>query len=396
MSLFTRPRVPIAPGFLSAPVFSAPLTIDAAAITANGSNVFSGNWERSTFSDAGDATSSAVWIATTQPVIIENSILSGQYNCIGSVLTGTNVTVRNCVGLQRNTKQVGKPSGRFVSLYQPASVVVENNTISGGAGVYTNGSAPGGTTTYRVRFNRMRNINGLLSDGAGGWLFERANQVVTYFHPRQCVQINSGTFPDGAEVAWNEVVNDPFVSRPEDNFNITSCVGTVGTPVRFHDNFVRGGCPSRPYDVTAWSGTGFVVEGATTKYIDIDDNQVIGIANVGVGIAECDSYINVRRNRLVSAGNAYGRAMLARNRAAYSTDAGATYIVWQDNAYSWMDASNNQAGLYITNAGNTGNVNTGWTSLGAPTTEAHEAAEWEYWRAKVAAAGVRLGSTLAV
>ena len=43
-----------------------------------------------------------------------------------------------------------------------------------------------------------------------------------------------------------------------------------------------------------------------------------------------------------------------------------------------------------TYVGNTGNVNTGWTSLGASTTEAHEAAEWEYWRAKVAAAGSTL------
>ena len=389
-------RTPIAPGFLTAPTFSAPITIDATAITANGSNVFTGNWARDTYSSAGDETSAAVWIATTQPVIIENSIIRGQNTCIGSVLTGTNVTVRNCVGLSRNTTQAGKPSGRFVNLYQPASVVVENNSISGGSGIYTNGSAPGGTTTYRVRFNRMRNINGLLSDGAGGWLIERANIPVTYFYKYQLVQINSGTFPNGAEIAWNEVVNDPFVSRPEDNFNIGSCVGDVAAPVRFHDNFVRGGCPSRPYDVASWSGSGFVIEGATSKYIDIDDNQVVGVANIGIGIAECDSYINVRRNRLVSAGNAYGKPYLARNRAAYSTDAGATYIVWQDNAYSWMDASNNQAGLYITNAGNTGNVNTGWTSLGSPTTEAHEAAEWEYWRAKVAAAGVRLGSSLTV
>lgn len=387
-------RTPIAPGFLTAPTFSAPITIDAAAITANGSNVFSGNWARDTYSNAGDATRAAVFIATTQPVIIENSIIRGQNDCIASVLTGTNVTVRNCVGLSRNTTQAGSPSGRFVSLYQPASVVVENNTIIGGGGVYTDGTAPSGATLYRVRYNRMRNVNGLLSDGAGGWLFERANQVVTYFQSRVCVQINSGTFPNGAEVAWNEVVNDPFVSRPEDNFNITAAVGTVGATVRFHDNCVRGGCPSRPYDVITWSGSGFVVEGAT-QYLDIDDNQVIGVANIGIGLAG-GSNINVRRNRLVSAGNAYGKPYLARNRAAYSTAVGATYVVWQDNAYSWVDAGGAQAGLWITNAGNTGNVNTGWTSLGAPTTEATEAAEWALWRAKVAAAGVRIGSTLAV
>lgn len=389
-------RTPIAPGFLTAPSFSAPITIDDAAITANGSNVFTGNWARDTYSNAGDATRAAVFIATTQPVIIENSIIRGQNDCIASVLTGTNVTVRNCVGLSCNTLQSGSPSGRFVSLHQPESVVVENNSISGGSGIYTDGSAPGGTTVYRVRFNRMRNVDGRLSDGAGGFVLERANVVNAYFLARLFLQVNVGTFPNGAEIAWNEIINDPFVSRPEDNFNITSCVGTVGTPVRFHDNFVRGGCPSRPYDVITWSGSGFMIEGATSKYIDIDDNQIVGLANVGIGIPECDSNINVRRNRLVSAGNAYGRAMLARNRAAYSSDAGATYIVWQDNAYSWVDASNNQVGLWITNGGNTGNVNTGWTSLGAPTTEAHEAAEWEYWRAKVAAAGVRLGSTLAV
>lgn len=385
-------RTPIAPGFLTAPTFSAPITIDAAAITANGSNVFTGNWANDSYSTNSGA---AVLVTTTQAVIFDSCRFRAQKYCISSLTDGSNITVRNSVGVVRNTTQAGQPAHRFLNLGNPASVVCENNTMVGGGILLAGNPSSGSVSLVRIRYNRMRNVDGRLSDGAGGFVLERANVANVYFQAKQFLQVNIGTFLD-AEIAWNEVVNDPFVSRPEDNFNITSCVGTVGAQVRFHDNFVRGGCPSRPYDVTAWSGTGFVVEGATSKYIDIDDNQVIGIANIGIGIAECDSYINVRRNRLVSAGNAYGRAMLARNRAASSTDAGATYIVWQDNAYSWMDASNNQAGLYITNAGNTGNVNTGWTSLGSPTTEAHEAAELEYWRAKVAAAGVRLGSTLAV
>lgn len=384
-------RTPIAPGFLTAPTFSAPITIDATAITANGSNVFTGNWANDSYSANNGA---AVYVDTTQQVIFDSCRFMAQKYCISSLTNGSNITVRNSVGVVRNTTQAGQPAQRFLNLGNPGSVVCENNTMIGGGILLAGNPSSGSVSLVRIRYNRMRNVDGRLSDGAGGYVLERANRANVYFQAKQFLQVNVGSFPDG-EIAWNEVVNDPFVSRPEDNFSIISCVGTVGTPVRFHDNVVRGGCPSRPYDAT-WSGTGFAVEGATSKYIDIDDNQVVGVANVGIGIAECDSYINVRRNRLVSAGNAYGRAMLSRNRAASSTDAGATYIVWQDNAYSWMDASNNQAGLYLTNAGNTGNVNTGWTSLGAPTTEAHEAAEWEYWRAKVAAAGVRLGSTLAV
>jgi len=384
-----RARTPIAPGFLTAPSFSAPITIDAAAITANGSNVFTGNWANDSYSDNSGA---AVLVTTTQPVILDSCRFRAQKYCISSLTDGSNITVRNSVGVVRNTTQAGQPAHRFLNLGNPASVVCENNTMVGGGILLAGNPSSGSVSLVRIRYNRMRNVDGRLSDGAGGFVLERANVANVYFQAKQFLQVNVGSFLDG-EIAWNEVVNDPFVSRPEDNFNITSCVGTVGTPVRFHDNFVRGGCPSRPYDAQ-WSGTGLVVEGAT-QYLDIDDNQVIGVANIGIGLAG-GSNINVRRNRLVSAGNAYGRAMLARNRAAYSTDAGATYIVLQDNAYSWMDASNNQAGLYITNGGNTGNVNTGWTSLGAPTTEAHEAAEWEYWRAKVAAAGVRIGSTLAV
>ncbi len=387
-----RVRIPIAPGFLTAPTFSAPITIDPAAITANGSKGFTGNWANDSYSANNGA---AVYVATTQQVIFDSCRFMAQKYCISSLSDGSNITVRNSVGVVRNTTQAGQPAHRFLNLGQPASVVCENNTMVGGGILLAGNPSSGSVSLVRIRYNRMRNVDGRLSDGAGGFVLERANVSNVYFQAKQFLQVNIGTFLD-AEIAWNEVVNDPFVSRPEDNFNITSCIGTVGTPVRFHDNFVRGGCPSRPYDVTAWSGTGFAVEGATTKYLDIDDNQVIGVANIGIGIAECDSYINVRRNRLVSAGNAYGRAMLARNRAASSTDAGATYIVWQDNAYSWVDAGGAQVGLWITNAGNTGNVNTGWTSLGSPTTEAHEAAEWAYWRAKVAAAGVRLGSTLAV
>ena len=374
-------------------VFTAPIDITDALITSRGSAVFDGLVIENTSYSANNG--AAIYVTTTQPVTIQNCTLKAQKDCIGSVNSGTNVTVLNCLGVARNTTQAGQSTGRFVSLYQPESLIVENNTMIGG-GIYSDGSpVVGGTTIYRVRYNRALNVDGRLSDGAGGYVFERANTAGTYFQTRQMVQINKGVFPVGGEIAWNECVNEPFVSRREDAINITSCVGTEATPMRVHDNCVMGGVPARPYNTT-FSGCSIVTEGATTRYLDIDDNHFIGHASIGIGIAEGD-YVNVRRNRIVSSGNVYGVKQFARNSSGcYGQYADSDHIVIEDNGLSMLNDAGGQTGWYRPNSGATGNVYTGNYTFGAPTNEATEAAEWEAWRAKVAAAGVRLGSTLAV
>lgn len=387
-----KPKSLVSAAQLVAPVFDGPLTITDALISSRGSNVFEGNWENTSYTADNGA---AVYVQTTQPVIFENSRLKAQKDCISSVLSGTNITVRNCLGLARNTTYANQAAGRFVSVYQPASLIVEGNTTVGGSGVYSDGSpAVGGTVLYRVRYNRSINVDGRLSDGAGGYVFEVANVAGAYFQARQMVQINKGTFPNGGEIAWNECLNDPFISRREDAINITSCVGTETAPMWVHDNCVRGGVPARPYNNT-FSGCGIVTEGATTRYLDIDDNYFIGHANIGIGLAEGD-YINVRRNRIVSAGNVWGVKQFMRNSSGcYGMYADSDHIVITDNGLSMLNDAGGQTTWYRPNPGAVGNIYTGNYTFGAPTNEATETAEWEAWRAKVAAAGVTIGSTLA-
>jgi hypothetical protein len=381
-----RRRLIVAP---AAPVYSAPLLIDNAAITANGSNVFTGNWENASYSANNGA---AVYVSTTQAVVIQNSRFKAQKYCVSSLTNGSNVTVRNCIGVVNNTTQASQPRQRFLNLGQPATVVCENNTMVGG-GILLQDNATGGTTLVRILYNKAINIDGRLSDGAGGYVFEVANNANIFFQAKQFLQIN-GLTGSNVEVAWNAIGNEPYVSRPEDVFNFYDAAGTVGSPMQIHDNFIYGGWPSRPHEIT-WSGCGFLVEQSVevAQYINIDDNQVVGIGNAGIGINTCN-HINIRRNRLVSAGNVEGRQIKSRNRAAYSTGASSTYIVWQNNGFSWVDASNVQQGLYITNAGNAGNSNTGWYSLGATTLEANEQAEVALWKAKLAARRLTLGSSL--
>ena len=478
MSLLLRPRVPIAPGFLAAPVFSAPLTIDAAAITANGSNVFSGNWANDSYSANNGA---AVYIATTQPVVIENSRFQAQKYCISSLSDGSNVTVRNSVGVVRNTTQAGQPAHRFLSLGQPGSVVCENNTMIGGGIQLSQTPSGSPTSLVRIRYNRAFNIDGRLSDGAGGFVFERANTANVYFQAKQFLQINDVRGILSADIGWNEVVNEPFISRPEDNINMYGASGISGSPIRIHDNFIFGGWSSRPHDLASYSGGGIICDRGTssdwtdeatiaTKWIDIDDNQVVGLVQHGISAAYGNN-LNARRNRIICPNKVRGKTILSANVGAYVGGAlrsvvnGFTFnVLWDDNVIGCVNAAGAQNNSSISSVAATGVASassgtktrltvahglqaadngrtvpvfsgTNWTpgnyvftyvdsthidldvawnpAFGNPTlrsstvnitnttsvpfpTEADAHAEWAIWRAKVAAAGVRLGSTLAV
>ena len=47
----------------------------------------------------------------------------------------------------------------------------------------------------------------------------------------------------GVEIAWNEVINEPGNSAVEDNISIYLSSGTPQSPIRIHDNFIRGAFP---------------------------------------------------------------------------------------------------------------------------------------------------------
>lgn len=477
--LLARPQRRIAGADAAAPAFGAPINITDALITSNGGPVFDGLViENTSYSTNNGA---AIYVTSSQAVTIQNCVIKAQKYCISSLTNGSNVTVRNCVGLVRNTTQASQPCHRFLNIEQGATVVCENNTmIGGGIYIYQQASSGGGLTQCKIRYNRAYNIDGRLSDGAGGFVFERGNTANTYFQAKQFLQMNDVRGATNVEVAWNEVVNEPFVSRPEDNINIYGSSGTPGSPINIHDNFIFGGWASRPYDIY-YSGGGIICDKGTstdwtdeatvaTKWVNIDDNQVVGLVQHGISAPYANN-VNARRNRIICPNKLRGQTVLAANVGAYiggalvATVRGFTHdLVWDSNVIGCVNAGGSQnnssvaginsSGVASASSGTKTRVTlthgltsgdngrtlpvfsgTNWTpgdyvltyvdsthldldvawnaSFGNPVirsrtvditnttsvpfpSEADAHAEWATWRAKVAAAGVRLGSTLAV
>lgn len=356
MSLLIRPRVPVPGASTAAPAWGSPININDALIASNGSNVFDGLWiENTSYTSNSGA---CILVTTTQPVIIQNCVLKAQKYCVDSTLNGNNVTVRNCIGLVRNTTQANQPCHRFLNIESGATIVCENNTmIGGGIYVYQQASS-GGLTLCSIRFNVARNIDGRLSDGAGGYVFERANTANVYFQAKQFLQMNDVRGATNVEVAWNQVENDPFVSRPEDNINIYGSSGTAGSPINIHDNFISGGWPTRPFDIY-YSGGGIICDKGTatdwtdeatvaTKYVNIDDNQVVGLVQHGIS-APYGNHINARRNRIICPNKLRGTTILSANVGAYiggalvaSVRGFTNNLVWDSNVIGCVNAGGSQ------------------------------------------------------
>ncbi len=67
----------------------------------------------------------------------------------------------------------GQPNGVFLEVTSPVRLDVENNYIEnaqGGVIVHGYSGNRDGEQTIVIRSNRARNLNGLLSDGNGGYL----------------------------------------------------------------------------------------------------------------------------------------------------------------------------------------------------------------------------------
>src|SRR5207244_10739926 len=127
-------------------------------------------------------------------------------------------------------------------------------------------------------------------------------------------------------IAWNEIINQPGDSAVEDNISIYLSSGTKDSPIRIHDNFIRGGYP---IDAARgkYSGGGIMLGDGVGDSPDDDpsfalasDNQVLDTVNYGIAISA--GHDNAfERNRIVSAGVLPdGRRLAAQNTGAYSWD----------------------------------------------------------------------------
>ena len=140
-----------------------------------------------------------------------------------------------------------------------------------------------------IRYNRARNLMGLYSDGKGGTKLE--GDLGNEGNGNHWVILSQMPKLPGAEIAWNEIVNDPYISSVGDKINVYKSSGSAAMPIDIHDNFIHGGYgifPLRP----EYSGGGVITDGSgsdsadsATSFVSVHHNQFVNAPNFGVSLA---------------------------------------------------------------------------------------------------------------
>ncbi|WP_051667970.1 hypothetical protein [Deinococcus frigens] len=373
------------------PAYSGPLVI-----TRGGT--YQGNWQ------SFDPAVAAVTIKTSEPVVIENSILRGRGNLIGG--EGVNLTVRNTTGYGLNPLTNGAYPGRFISIYKAVNLLVENNRMQGTSGMYVNlftGNSGAGQTLKFLR-NQVRNVDGRYVN-AGGKFTGKSYRV-------QAIQLNRVARVPGMEIAWNEVINEPGKSAVEDNINLYESSGTSKSPVKIHDNYIYGAYAVNPLTDRNYSGGGILLgDGQKDSmdiaggYAEVYGNQVINTSNHGVAIAGGHHH-TVYGNRVVSSGllpdgtidpNA-NVGMYVWNIQGRSARASSTFInnSVQNNLVGWTRFTATGKVYYHNlwtpscqaSSGNICKDNQDWPTPVSPDVERDE---FTFWQKKLRDAGIVVG-----
>ncbi len=304
---------------LGAPQIKASQIKYAAPIVTTRGGVYRGNWQSL------DPRTPAVTIQTSQPVTFEDSNIQSRGTLIHSAFQRARVTVRRTRGVALNPGRAlsyfAYP-GRFLLLEEFSSAVVENNEMTGTSGMYFRQylGNPAKGETIRISRNRALNIDGRYSTGPDTFSQDQARLV-------QFVQFNNVRGLSGGEIAWNEVVNQPGKSRPEEVINIYMSSGTAASPILIHDNYLQGAYPARA-TTDSYSGGGMNLSdgsGSPTPaqangYVRAYHNVVVGTSNQGVAVSGGHD-IQVFENRIMSSGYLPdGRTIASQNVGVYVWD----------------------------------------------------------------------------
>ncbi|MBD1395622.1 T9SS type A sorting domain-containing protein [Pontibacter sp. JH31] len=362
-----------------AQTYSGPLVI-----TKGGT--YTGNWE------SRDSEVAAVDVRTSEPVVILNSNIRGAGYLIKSWGHAVNITVKNSkgYGLTPTPWRDYKKPRRFLTVNNFKNVVVENCYMESTAGIYvgTRYEGDGSTNnTVKIRYNKAKNIDGRVYGSS-------EHSQFTQFNYR-------GNLPH-AEIAWNEIINEPNRSLVEDNINLSNARGTSGSPIRIHNNYIQGAYPL-PATETKYSGGGIIADSwyqdgmgdpasIATAYVKVYDNQTVNLGNYNYAIAGGNN-IEVFNNRGVNSGLFDdGTRMNTHNVGLYGYDyykKGATFnAVMRNNVTGVMSQGN----LFDKNYFPDGLVkNENNPYVGGNVTKQQEKAEYTVWLAKLSTNGIVLG-----
>ncbi|GAB2943353.1 hypothetical protein GCM10027048_04980 [Hymenobacter coalescens] len=252
-----------------------------------------------------------VKVRTADSVVLVNCVFAGFGPLVYADSTAHHITVRNCRGYGLAPTADNQHRGRFLTVMNARSIRVENNYLEHTSGIFLQNWSGNGTAanTLTVVGNKVKNIDGRYRNGGGGAVsFLFLNEV------RGLV---------GAEVAWNQIVNDPDSSFVEDNINFYNSGGTPTSAVLVHDNYIYGGFPPDDPTTQDHTGSGIICDGSdstaagATQYIVAEHNVVVCTSNAGMNIA-AGHHITYRHNRIVNSGSARIRGVTVPLRAPYS------------------------------------------------------------------------------
>jgi hypothetical protein len=375
------------------PVYSAPIVI-----TKGGT--YTGRW-RST-----DAVTPPIMVQTDEPVVIKDSVVMGPNFLIMGYggAQGIHLTVQNVIGVAQPNLVAGQPNGIFVYIEKGASLNVNHCTMNSvSSGIYLGG---GTYSSLSITNNVATDMDDRQSNGQGGM----TDQLGTLGH---FVLFDGVSAPNGATIAWNQVVDQPGVSSVEDIINMfASAGGSNDNPISIHDNYLEGAIN----DIGAtYAGGGITTDSGTTRsataFVSIDSNQVVITQNTGIFVASGHN-VSVTNNRVVSSGiDSAGTWMEVPGAPGYA------YLMqnfYNSSQYYANTFSGNYAGKTRLSAASTpmrADLSTpdASTTLGnsvtqmqyavqasdpSAVTRASEQAEREYWYAKVGAANTTIGASL--
>jgi len=332
--------------------WQGPITIDAAAITANGGPNFSGYFESTS------ASTPAVTIATSQAVTLTGGVrnlVGGR--CIYVAVSAAKVTIDHCFIYGGPTVST---SHRWFEAVNYQSIVIRNCTILYTRGIQLEAGIPG--STVLLTRNRHTNIQGNGKNPPGNF-----------------VQFREAANP-AIEISWNEIINEPVVSNPEDLISLYHSSNAT-----IHDNYFQG---QYDPDNDANSQNTITMEAGADNH-NIYSNQLVACRSIGVFNGNNNS---VHDNRNISCGTlpdgvtqlgywsqpwfvagGYANNHYHNNISAYANQ----------GAYRYGDLS----GCFEGDLGERANN----TYILAPTRQM-ETDERTLWQQKLAAAGVTVGA----
>lgn len=375
--------------------YSGPITI-----TKGG--VYSGNWQSL------NPDKPAVTIATSEAVVIENSNIQSRGALIRSRYAKANLTVRNSRGVALNpglAASFRRTPGYFVHLEEFQNARIENNELIGTSGMYFNKflGDPNKGHTVKVLRNKAQNIDGRYSDGPNSF-------STTGFYRVQFVQFNDVKNIPNAEIAWNQIINEPGKSRVEENINMYVSSGTPTSPVLIHDNYIQGAYPADPMS-DKYGGGGIMLGdgqssslGKASAYLRAYNNQIVSTSNQGIAIAAGHNN-EAYNNRVISSGLLPdGRRIPSQNVGIYVWDihgdkARNTFFnnVMYNNVVGWAQPAKSptaQNSFWFPDCDSENRSSKNCknnTALTGTITRAMEAQEFDRWEAKLRASNVILG-----